>query len=146
VNLKTTLNEIKTSLSEVKHPGWKAAIAIGILIVCVVLYAWCSAPSYTEVPKGVVLEQDADDQHAEAQSDYYDADELAKQSAAVEAKRQKAKKALEDIHADRRALEARRLELEKEYEKVRNANVSVSDADLDARERRLLAELRELQQ
>ncbi|MFN6965199.1 MAG: hypothetical protein ACK4S4_15745 [Pyrinomonadaceae bacterium] len=111
----------------------------------IVVFAWCTAPDDIDGPEAVVIETRAEDLHRGSREELAAADRAAEESKRIEIEREQARTSLADARgrAGTRAAERRRLE--REYEEIRRKNVVVDDADLDDRERRLLARLRELQ-
>lgn len=120
---------------------------MAIIAGIVVGVAWLTSSSDYSVPPVVVEhEKNAVLSDQQAKNDLKQADALkgpeAQNQAQIDALKKQIAAAVKDSAVTRQKLS----EVESEYEKLRKSPVSIGDVDLDARELRLLAKLRQQQQ
>jgi DNA gyrase/topoisomerase IV subunit A len=142
--------QLKTWLTPSNPSRLRSALVVvaigGLLISVAFIYAWCSSSNVANVPAVVIEhEKNAAILNEKATADEKLANETHKRQNENQARIDEINRELEKAKRDSQISRAKLNDLENEYEKLRKAPVSVSDADLDARERQLLAKLRQQQ-
>jgi preprotein translocase subunit SecF len=126
-----------------KKEIWIGGVIVFMLIVCVV-GIYLNSSSLVSTPKADEFGRQSAEAHTESVAKEAEADAIAEQIEQVEGERQKQKQRVE---SSRSRLQTSRDKLNKSkenYEKVVSQPVAVSDDDLDARERKLYADLKRI--
>lgn len=116
-----------------------------VLVVVVVLFAYCGASSKTDVPKSTEHQTNANALHNQSVQAETEANTIRERVNEVDAERKAVRKELEAARERSRKAEGALKKTKEEYENLRKSTVVIDNSDLTARERRLLTELRQLQ-
>jgi hypothetical protein len=116
-----------------------------IFVGAAVLFSWCGASDKTSVPKAERLGNEANVLHQGSVNAEADANAERQKSDAVEVQRQTAKREVARSKQTIVEAENKQRKAQADYDKVRKTVPAINGSDLDARERKLLTDLRELQ-
>jgi hypothetical protein len=124
-----------------------AATVVFLLVLAggVVLLAWVTASSEVAVPAAEQHEVNANVAHQDSLTKEADANTTNEKFLEGETERKELKKRYERATEESKIANKKLEAIKKDYDKVRNSKVVVSGDALDPRERKLLADLRELQ-
>jgi flagellar biosynthesis component FlhA len=125
----------------VKNPGIPVVL---FTILTVVFFCWYCAPSTTNVKKAEQYNQESANANTQSQIAETEANSIDQQVNVVDADRQTAKKNTEAAKVSVRNAENNIKTRKAQYDSERQKVVVVDGANIDARERRLLTDLRKL--
>lgn len=140
INKDEIIEIVKTDSKKIFTPLRVVAGAV-VLIGVVLLYAWCSASSGDGVPKAEEYNKQSANAHIDSVKSEGNANVTAVEVQAIDAQRVEANRASTVAKARKDEAVSNLNKRTDQYEKFKKQGVVVSDADLDARERKLLADL-----